>query len=121
MTPSVVLAIAGCVALLVGVFGGGITAKEVVLPKLSTATRIFSGLIGVALIAIALWFSNDIPALTDNVAPDPTTPAMPTSTGILPTSILSTQTPLTQVNPTNVLEPTKTVINNFNVTLVSAN
>ena len=55
MTIQVVLAIAGCFALLVGIFGGGVQAKEVTVPKISTLTRITSSIIGVILIGIAIW------------------------------------------------------------------
>lgn len=57
MNLPVVIAITGGVALLVGLFGGGVKAKEVVVPRLSTLPRIFSSLIGLILIGIAIWLS----------------------------------------------------------------
>jgi len=50
-----VLAIAGCIALLIGLFGGGVKAKEITIPKLSFLARFFSSLIGVALIGTTIW------------------------------------------------------------------
>ena len=42
MTLPIVLAIAGSIALLIGLFGGGVKAKEIEGPKLSIGPRILS-------------------------------------------------------------------------------
>jgi len=54
LTLQTILAIAGCIALLTGLFGGGVKAKEIEVPKISSLARIISGLIGIALIGIAI-------------------------------------------------------------------
>lgn len=58
MTVSVVFAIAGVIALLFGVIGGGIKAKEVEVPRLSTNVRIFTIIVGLALIGTTVWIEN---------------------------------------------------------------
>ena len=70
MTLPIVLAIAGSIALLIGLFGGGVKAKEIEVPKISAASRIFSILSGVAMIGIAIWlsFPNLLPS--PNVTPE---------------------------------------------------
>jgi len=55
MTLPVVFAIAGCIALLIGLFGGGVKAKEIEVPVISAWQRIVLGLVGAALIGIAIW------------------------------------------------------------------
>ena len=90
MTLPIVLAISGCIALLVGLFGGGVKAKEIELPRISTFPRISSGIFGIALIGIAIWLSlapngpsqapiatlTSIPSFTTNI---PLTPSMTSS------------------------------------------
>jgi hypothetical protein len=70
MTLPIVLAIAGSIALLIGLFGGGVKAKEIEVPRISAASRIFSILSGVAMIGIAIWlsFPNLLPS--PNVTPE---------------------------------------------------
>ena len=67
MTLPIVLAIAGSIALLVGLFGGGVKAKEIEVPKLSIGPRILSSLLGIGLIGIAIRL------------PDPPSTETPTS------------------------------------------
>jgi hypothetical protein len=55
MTLPTVLAIAGCIALLVGLFGGGVKAREIEVPTISILPRILSGIAGLVLIGIAMW------------------------------------------------------------------
>ena len=95
MTLPVVLAIAGCIALLVGLFGGGVKAKEIEVPKVSVATRIISGLFGVTLIGMATWISYAIPSQPPTTTPEPSITVIPTSVGIS-----STPVPPTQIPPT---------------------
>lgn len=54
MTLPNVLAIAGSIALLVGLFGGGIKVKEIAVPTLPTLPRILLTVFGIALIGIAI-------------------------------------------------------------------
>jgi hypothetical protein len=49
------LALTGCIALLAGLFGGGLKLQEVVIPTIPQLPRVFSGLAGIALIAMATW------------------------------------------------------------------
>lgn len=85
MTLPIVLAIAGSVALLVGLFGGGVKAKEIEVPKISPASRILSILMGVAMIGVATWlaFPTILPSSDATPAPitEPTA-GVPTSTRI---------------------------------------
>lgn len=46
MTLPVVFSIAGCFALLIGLFGGGVKAKEIEIPIISTSIRIASSIVG---------------------------------------------------------------------------
>ena len=58
MTLPIVLAVAGSIALLIGLFGGGVKAKEIEVPKLSVWPRILSSIIGTVLIGIAIKLPN---------------------------------------------------------------
>ena len=94
MTLPVILAIAGCAALLAGLFGGGVKAKEIVIPKLSTLPRILSSLAGLVLIGVAIRVSS---------IPIPSTEVVPTQiplTEVTFTQISPTEVPVTQVPPT---------------------
>lgn len=68
MTLPIVLTVAGCIALLVGLFGGGMKAKEIEVPKISIVPRIFSSAIGIALI----WTGISLPP--SNLSPTPNAP-----------------------------------------------
>lgn len=57
MEPMAIVVIIGGIALLVGLFGGGIKVKEFEVPQLPGWVRCLSGLVGVLLIAIAIWLS----------------------------------------------------------------
>ncbi len=82
-----ILAVAGCVALLAGLFGGGVKAKEVTIPRIARLPRLFSGLAGLALIGLSTWLYVRNPALPAEETPQPTeitstvTPA-PTATTV---------------------------------------
>ena len=52
-----VIAAIGGIALLIGIFGGGIKAKEVEIPLLPASVRILSGITGITLLGIAIWLS----------------------------------------------------------------
>ena len=85
MTLPIVLAIAGCIALLVGLFGGGVKAKEIEIPKISPVSRMFSILIGLIMIGAATELSFPSFTRSPDATPEPTkepTAAPPTSTPI---------------------------------------
>lgn len=58
MTVSVVFAIAGVIALLFGIVGGGIKAKEVEIPFLNSTARIITVVVGLVLIGITVWLES---------------------------------------------------------------
>ena len=95
LTLQIVIAIAGSVALLIGLFGGGVKAKEIEVPKISALARIFSSLVGIILIGVAI----QLPSLTPQ-AEQPT-----------PTPIPSAPQPMTDTLPTATNVPTATPIN----------
>lgn len=116
MNLPVVLAIAGCTALLVGLIGGGVKAKEIEVPKISMLSRVFSSGIGVALIwtGISLEPKNLIPPAVETGTPSPqilisTTDPSPTLSPQpeMPTTIPATPTP---IPPTATLTPAPTRI-----------
>jgi len=95
MTLPIVLAIAGSVALLIGLFGGGVKAKEIEVPTLARGPRILSSLLGIVLIGIAIWLSQTSSQQA----------VLPTSTPIPPTEPASTRIPASPI-PTNTSTPT---------------
>jgi uncharacterized protein DUF1349 len=73
MTLPIVLAITGSIALLIGLFGGGVKAKEIEVPKIPVGSRILSGLVGAILIWTAMRLSNSLPTANVLIAtPIPT-------------------------------------------------
>lgn len=85
MDVSTVIAIVGGIALLVGVFGGGVQLKELVIPPINSTFRIVSFVLGVILIIGAVIvsrpeFLNLIPAQPSGSvtipSPDPTKPLL---------------------------------------------
>ena len=94
------LMLAGIVALLAGLFGGGITVKDYSIPKISTIPRVMSSLIGLVLIAAAVW-------LFARPAAPPPPAATPTSAAQLPTAT-ATLTPTPEVTFTPPPTPTAT-------------
>lgn len=111
-----IVAIVGGIAFLVGLFGGGVTMKELSLPKLPMWSRILSCLAGLALIVAAVLLSRTpppIPAPVNQTAytPTPTVSQMtivPSNTATVtppPTStpkiaIPTVQTPIIQPSAT---------------------
>src|SRR5215467_8088918 len=98
MTLPMILTVAGCIALLVGLFGGGVKAKEIEVPKISTWPRIFSSVSGIVLI----WIGMRLSLLPDSSAVIPTAtipPGIPTATLIPPTLTLVPPT-ATNIPPT---------------------
>lgn len=57
MTLPTIFAMAGCIALLAGLFGGGITIKDIVIPKIAHSARISSAIFGIVLIGLAISMS----------------------------------------------------------------
>lgn len=107
MTLPLVLTIAGSIALLVGLFGGGVKAKEIVVPKISIVPRIFSIIMGIGLIWVGTQLSllPEEPSLvaTETIAPEISsvalvppspTPVPPPATNIPPTVAPTTGIPV---------------------------
>ena len=108
MTLPIVLAIAGSIALLVGLLGGGVKAKEIEVPTLAPGPRILSSLMGIGLIGMAIWLSQHPQTQAESPLSTPiatTEPAPPQRT---PTSITPTNTPTETptIPPTNTPSPT---------------
>ncbi len=72
MTVEVVLAIAGVVALLTGILGGGIKAKEVEIPSIRTSIRVASTVVGVILIALSIWKPGNVSPSNSSASIDAT-------------------------------------------------
>ena len=93
MPLSSILALAGCAALLIGLLGGGLKAKEVVVPKISLWTRIISASVGVILIGVSLWLffsqTQQLPVETN-----PTATAVSTSSETTTTTIAENHAPV---------------------------
>jgi hypothetical protein len=96
MTLPVVLAIAGCIALLIGLSGGGISAEQVVVPKIPTLSRVLAGLIGLAFIGIAIWITFALTPIPPYVTPQ--------SVQIIPVAT-STTAPISKPTPSESPSP----------------
>lgn len=110
----IVLAITGCIALLIGLFGGGVKAKEIEVPKIRVGARILSSLVGIALIGIAIRLPNPIQQAEST--PTPTeVPAPPpfeeTPTQKYPTTGSPTEAPTEPPNPPETAFPATDVPN----------
>jgi ABC-type sugar transport system substrate-binding protein len=95
MTVSVVFAIAGVVALLFGIIGGGIKAKEIEVPLLPIRARIITVIIGFILLGTTLWLENDkkmqvIPI--ENTSQVTSAPPTPQQTSVSTPTLTPTQT-----------------------------
>src|SRR4026207_765897 len=102
MTLPIVLAIAGSVALLIGLFGGGVKAKEIEVPTLARGPRILSSLLGIVLIGIAIWLSqtsSQQAVLPTSTPIPPTEPASPIPTNTSTPTDIPTNTPTNTPNP----------------------
>jgi len=90
MTVSVVLAIAGVIALFLSIWGGGIKAKEIEIPPTPRKARTTVGFVGIIFIGISIWLSttNTISSSSENMTQNisPTNVVSPT---ISPTIIPS--------------------------------
>jgi regulation of enolase protein 1 (concanavalin A-like superfamily) len=101
ITLPIILAIAGSIALLIGLFGGGVKAKEIEVPTLARGPRILSSLLGMGLIGIAIWLS-----------PNPAQQVgSPTSTPVVATEPASAQPQITPSSPRPTDVPADTPTN----------
>jgi hypothetical protein len=103
MTVPVVLTIAGFVAILLGILGGGVKAKEIEIPSISLVGRGIVILVGFFFLGLGLWLSypGGINAL--KVTPSAVPPTL-TSTFVAGMTGTATNTPA----PGNTSEPTAT-------------
>jgi hypothetical protein len=73
MTLPSILALAGCAALLLGLLGGGLKAKEIEVPQITNRIRVISASLGVVLIGVALWlYALESKDLTVGIVPTDT-------------------------------------------------
>lgn len=116
MTVSAVFAIAGVLALLFGIVGGGIKAKEIEIPQLPIAVRIIIIIAGLILIGTTIWLENNnkVPV----VASEPIqSSAIPPETKAATAASESTQS---SVLPQETNPPTVTDANTQPATCVNA-
>ena len=107
MTLQIVLAIAGSIALLTGLFGGGVKAKEIEVPKIPVWPRILSSLVGMALIGIAIRLPNFTPpAEQAESTPTPVEESVVIQAEVIPPSHPPTDLPMD--TPTNTPTDTPT-------------
>jgi hypothetical protein len=104
MTLPTILAMAGCIALLAGLFGGGITVKDLVIPKIANVARISSTIFGIALIGLAVSMSLSPASASQQPTETPTSVPPPTSSIVPPPSITHQTSSLISwvVDPTGV-------------------
>ena len=91
MTLPTILAMAGCIALLAGLFGGGITVKDLVIPKIANVARISSTIFGIALVGLAVSMSLS-PASSLQQTTEISTPVPLPTSSLLPTSSIAPET-----------------------------
>ena len=72
MNVPTVIAVVGGIALLIGIFGGGVKAKEIEIPLINARIRVFSTITGVILIITAALLSS--PELLNAFTPAPKDP-----------------------------------------------
>lgn len=77
MVPGAVGITLGGLFLLIAIVGGGFTAKELTVPKVPTWARIASGIVGVFLVAAAVFY----PSREQNSLTQPTTGSTQSPTG----------------------------------------
>src|SRR5690242_13111337 len=93
MDVSAVIAVIGGVALLVGIFGGGVKIKEAEIPTVNTWIRVTSAITGIILITISIFLANK-----------PANPTPSTNTSINPTDRIL---PVIETTPTVSHTPTE--------------
>jgi len=100
MTIPIASRIAGRIDLLAGLFGCGVKAKELEAPKKSSLSRIFSILLGAAMIgvtacsALTSFLSPPQPTLVSTVEPPAPTPTLESSATPIPPTITEQLYPL---------------------------
>lgn len=97
----------GCVALLAGLFGGGVKTKDIELPKISRLPRTLSGLVGVVLIAAATWLyirpsSPSTPQPTETPTPVSSATSTPPASTSTASPAPATSTPSSSASPTPI-------------------
>ena len=108
MTLPIVLAITGSIALLTGLFGGGVKAKEIAIPRIPVWPRIFSSLVGILLIGAAVRLSEPPPS-AELATAMPTPPTELLAPPVLPTSFVPDNSPTEIPTSTPATAPTDTV------------
>jgi hypothetical protein len=103
MSVPIILAMAGVIALLIGVLGGGIKAKEVEIPWISPRGRVVSFVAGLGLIGIAIWLSLG-PVATNS--PGMAQQTAQQETAVLTLTVSPSQTP-EMIRPYQVLVDTR--------------
>jgi len=98
MTLPSILAIAGCVALLIGLWGGGIEAKEVKVHRITIWPRVFSSLFGFVLIGIGVWLYA-VTSLPSLFMPNSSLSLATTTTSVAITQASATSSPLKTSTP----------------------
>jgi hypothetical protein len=83
MDVSAVIAVIGGIALLVGIFGGGVEAEKIKIPTINNWIRVTSAITGIILIGIAVFLS-----ISESINL-PLTTATPTSTALSNTTIIA--------------------------------
>ncbi len=93
MTVSVVFAIAGVLALLFGVIGGGIKAKEIEIPQLPATVRVVIIIAGLLLIGATIWLENNKAPIAATESTQPAALALPLETKEITETKAVTSTP----------------------------
>jgi len=104
MTVPVVLAIAGVVALFLGVWGGGIKAKEIEIPPAPPKARVIVGVVGLVFIGISIWLSTPTSTGSQQVSLENPTSSVPTPTAV---SVIGATVTRSQVNEWTLGETTE--------------
>ena len=107
MTLPVVLTIAGCIALLIGIFGGQIKIQVIEVHEVSRVQRVVSSLVGLVFIGLALWLYFYVPPAPAPIASQPAEAASPTMISTTPASTpaLPSNTPIPTPTPTLTASP----------------
>ncbi len=106
ITIPLIIAVTGCIALLIGLSGGGVKAKEVSVPKITPRARVISSFIGLMMVVLASWL------YVQN-------PGQPTNPLGLPTKTINTVTPLPSEPQTSTPAKTLGAISTDQSTLAS--
>jgi hypothetical protein len=105
MDATSVIAMIGGIALLIGIFGGGVKAKEVEIPLIPTSIRILAGATGIILLGIAIWLSIRSTVMSENT---PQIALTSITTQNIPTQISTVAETTSAITATNTFVPTST-------------